>query len=221
LNYREDETRFIWPAQTILGASENGVTEDFPLDGPRSLYGTTKLAGELLVEEFSDAYGFNFVIDRFGLLTGPRQMAKSDQGVIALWVAAHCYCRPLSYIGFGGTGKQVRDVLHVDDFCDLVVDQLRHFDRYRGRRWNAGGGAANSLSLRETTSLCQEMTCRQVHISSIEHTRPADVRIYITDNSRVSGVNNWAPKRDARQCIADIADWIMREGDSLRTAFWG
>ena len=174
-----------------------------------------------LVEEFADAYGFRYIIDRFGLLTGPYQMAKSDQGVIALWVAAHCHGRPLAYIGFGGSGKQVRDVLHVDDFCDLVIDQIVHFELYQGRRWNAGGGLANSVSLRETTRLCREATGQEIAISSVEATRPADLRIYVTDHARVTAVNGWRPKRDVRRCVADIAAWIGREGDSLRVAIWG
>jgi CDP-paratose 2-epimerase len=221
LHYSERETRYVLTPQTVAGASEMGISEEFCLDGPRSLYGTTKLASELLLEEFSDAYGFRYVIDRFGLLTGPYQMARSDQGVIALWVAAHCHQRPLAYIGFGGTGKQVRDVLHVDDFCDLVLDQILHFDRYQGRRWNVGGGVANSLSLFETTRLCQEVTGRKIPISSMAENRPADLRIYITDHSRVSAVHGWSPKRDVRQCVTDIANWIDQAGDSLQAAFWG
>jgi len=221
LHYAEQETRYVLIPQTVTGASEMGINEEFSLDGPRSLYGTTKLASELLVEEFSDAYGFRYIIDRFGLLTGPYQMAKADQGVIALWVAAHCHARPLAYIGFGGAGKQVRDVLHVDDFCDLVVDQVLHFDRYQGQRWNAGGGLANSVSLLETTRLCQEVTGRRISISTVAETRPADLRIYVTDHSRVSAVQGWSPKRDVRQCVADIANWIDQAGESLRAALWG
>ena len=74
-------------------------------------------------------------------------MAKADQGVVAFWVAAHCLNRGLKYIGFGGSGKQVRDFLHIDDFCDLVLDQIANIDAYAGRHWNVGGGVANSLSL--------------------------------------------------------------------------
>ena len=77
-------------------------------------------------------------------------------------MAAHCLNRSLKYIGFGGTGKQVRDFLHIDDFCDLVLDQIANLDAYAGRHWNVGGGVANSLSLREATELCREVTGRTV-----------------------------------------------------------
>jgi CDP-paratose 2-epimerase len=212
LPFEEDETRF-----RVTGPWTGGIAEEFPLDGARSLYGMTKLAAEYMVEEYADAYGFRYLIDRFGVLTGPHQMAKSDQGVIALWVAAHHYERKLAYIGFGGTGKQVRDFLHVDDFCELVVDQLRHFDRYSGARYNAGGGAQNSLSLCETTELCREVTGKEIEMGSAPETRPADVRVYITDHSRVSAVNGWQPKRDARRTLTDIHRWLIAGGDGLRS----
>src|ERR1035441_6953075 len=131
LSYEEGPERFHLSAeQTVAGASGLGVSEDFPLDGPRSLYGMTKLAGELMVAEYADAYGIRYLIDRCGVLTGPWQMAKSDQGVIALWMAAHYFRRNLSYIGFDGSGRQVRDFLHVDDFCELLLAQIGDFETY-------------------------------------------------------------------------------------------
>lgn len=207
----EDENRF-----RVTGQWQDGISEEFPLEGARSLYGMTKLAAEYMVEEYADAYGFRFLIDRFGLLTGPHQMAKSDQGVIALWVAAHTFGRKLSYIGFGGEGKQVRDFLHVDDFCDLVVDQLRYFDKYAGSRYNAGGGLSHSLSLREATDLCIEVTGKRIEIGSSDATRPADVLVYISDHSRVSAVNGWKPRRDALTTVSDIHNWLLAGGDTLR-----
>jgi CDP-paratose 2-epimerase len=121
LAFTEGETRFQLSAeQTVTGASALGVTEDFPLDGARSLYGMTKLAGELMVAEYADAYGIRCLIDRCGVLTGPWQMAKSDQGVLALWVAAHYFHRNLSYIGFDGSGRQVRDFLHISAISKLT-----------------------------------------------------------------------------------------------------
>src|SRR5215467_8057315 len=125
LAYREEATRFVLEdGQRTPGASAEGIGEAFPLDGARSLYGMTKLAAELMIAEYGDAYGMRTVINRCGLIAGPRQMGKSDQGVIALWVAAHHFRRALRYIGFGGQGKQVRDVLHIEDLCALIADQL-------------------------------------------------------------------------------------------------
>jgi len=211
LPFEEDETRF-----RLTGEWAGGIAEQFPLEGARSLYGMTKLAAEYMVEEYSDAYGFRHLIDRFGVLTGPHQMAKADQGVIALWMAAHTYGQALSYIGFGGVGKQVRDFLHVNDFCELLVDQLRHFEKYQGARYNVGGGAAHSLSLCEATEMCAEITGKQIGMGSSTNTRPADVRVYITDYSRVAAVNGWKPRTDARTTLSDIHRWLLAGGDTLR-----
>ena len=230
LPYSESSTRFelggvelggLELGDLARGVSAKGITEDFPLEGARSLYGTTKLAAELLVEEYSDAYGFNFILNRFGLLTGPGQMAKADQGVIALWVAAHYYEFPLSYIGFGGTGKQVRDFLHIHDFCALLLDQIRNFGSYTGQRFNAGGGLANSLSLLETTELCRQATGNRIAIGSSPANRPADVRVYVSDYSRVESITGWKPRIGASQTISDIHAWLESGGEVLRQAMLG
>jgi CDP-paratose 2-epimerase len=217
LRYTEQESRFVLtPEQALPGVSSSGINEDFPLDGARSLYGMTKLGAELMVEEYSDAYGINSIIDRCGLITGPWQMGKSDQGVVVLWLAAHYFGRPLEYIGYGGRGKQVRDFLHVDDFCDLVLRQAEQFSLYQGRRFNVGGGVSCSISLRELTALCAEVTGRTVPIGSEPATRKADVPIYITDCARVSAVEGWTPKRDARSTLRDILEWIQTHERDLR-----
>ncbi len=217
LRFSEDATRFVLSdEQRQPGASQFGISEDFSLDGARSLYGMSKLAAELMVEEYGDAYGLRYIIDRCGLLAGPGQMAKADQGVIALWVSAHYFGKSLQYIGFGGCGKQVRDLLHIQDFCDLALDQVRNLDLYAGRRWNVGGGAANSLSLLETTTLCRQIVGREVEISSLAQNRPADIRIYISDCRAVSAVNGWTPKHDAQRTLTDIFDWIRAGERELR-----
>ena len=222
LAFVEQETRFsLSREQSIPGASECGISEQFPLDGPRSLYGMTKLAAELMAEEYADAYGMRVIINRCGLLTGPWQMAKSDQGVIALWMAAHCFGRDLRYIGFGGTGKQVRDFLHIDDLCALLLLQLNDFDRYRGRVLNVGGGVENSLSLRECTALCEEITGNRIRITPVAESRPADVRVYATDKRQIVEASGWSPQRDARATLADIYRWIRAEEDRIKPFLLG
>jgi CDP-paratose 2-epimerase len=222
LAFTEGETRFQLSAeQTVTGASALGVTEDFPLDGARSLYGMTKLAGELMVAEYADAYGIRCLIDRCGVLTGPWQMAKSDQGVLALWVAAHYFGRDLSYIGFDGSGRQVRDFLHIDDFCELLLEQIGNLETYQGRLFNVGGGLEFSLSLVETTRLCEEITGTRLSIAPVAQTRPADVRIYLTDHGRLSAVNGWRPRRDARATLTDIFNWIRGAEAQVKYALTG
>lgn len=219
LVFAETAARFQLSAQqTIAGASSRGVSEDFPLDGPRSLYGMTKLAGELMVAEYADAYGIRYLIDRCGLLTGPWQMAKSDQGVVALWMAAHYFRRNLAYIGFDGSGRQVRDFLHVDDFCDLLLEQITHFGTWNGCLFNVGGGPDFSLSLLEMTQLCEEITGNHLSMEAVARTRPADVRIYLTDCQRLAAVTNWRPRRDARATLNDIFHWIRSHESQVKDA---
>jgi CDP-paratose 2-epimerase len=220
LPFIEEETRFtLATEQTTAGASAAGISEVFPLAGVRSLYGMSKLAAELMVEEYADAYGLRYIINRCGLLTGPWQMAKSDQGVMALWMAAHYFRHGLSYIGFQGTGKQVRDVLHIDDFCDLLVEQIQHFALYSGRCYNVGGGLGNSLSLQETTRLCEEITGNAIALASSATTRPADVRLYISDHRLISSMNGWQPRQDVYHTLTDIFNWLKAEETQLRPLF--
>jgi CDP-paratose 2-epimerase len=217
LRFEESETRFVLlDGQALPGASAHGISEEFPLDGPRSLYGMTKLASELMVREYAAAYEFRCVINRCGLIAGPWQMGKTDQGVVSLWMAAHYFRVPLRYIGFGGAGKQVRDMLHIEDLCDLVLEQIEHIDLYRDQVFNVGGGAENSLSLREMTRLCRELTGNAVPIATVPDTRPADVRIYLTDLRRISAVRGWRPSRDVSALLADIHGWLRSNEECLR-----
>lgn len=218
LAYREEESRFVLShEQTLPGASGDGVSEAFPLDGPRSLYGMTKLAGELMITEYASAYGLRCAINRCGLIAGPWQMGKTDQGVISLWMAAHFFRRRLQYMGFGGTGKQVRDILHIADLCDVVRDQAQNFERYAGKLFNVGGGVAGSLSLREITALCEEITGNRIEIGCAPEVRPADIRIYITDHRRLTEFSGWQPSRNPRAVMGDVFEWIRAEQDRLRS----
>ena len=201
LPYHEAETRFEL-------VDSQGVTEAFPLEGARTLYGATKLAAEHLVTDYAAVLGLPAVINRCGVIAGPWQMGKVDQGVFTYWVLAHQTGRPLSYIGYGGVGKQVRDLIHVDDVVELIDRQLSHPDDWAGRLVNVGGGREVSLSLGETTALCQELTGNTVPIGAAGSDRPGDVRIYLTDASRLYSLTDWRPQRSAAETIEDIARWV-------------
>ncbi|MEA2304434.1 MAG: CDP-paratose 2-epimerase [Solirubrobacteraceae bacterium] len=209
LRHEEGPTRFeIAPEQPVHGASGHGVAEDFPLDGARTLYGATKLSAELLIAEYAESFGLRAVVDRCGVVAGPWQMGKVDQGVFTHWMASFYFRRGLSYLGFGGAGKQVRDVLHVLDLVDLVEEQLRAPEHWAGAVVNVGGGAEGSLSLRETTELCRELTGNDVPLGSDPETRAGDVRIYLSDCRALARYSTWTPQRDPRQVLSDIFMWI-------------
>ena len=198
----------IAPNQTLAGISELGISEDFPLKGHRSLYGATKLASELLIEEYRAAYNVPAIINRCGLITGAWQMGKVDQGVYGLWVAAHYFQRSLNYIGFGGSGKQVRDLLHVEDLLRLISYQLEHFAELDGEVLNVGGGLSNSLSLVEATDLCCKIAGKSIPINPVLEERAGDIPIFITDASRVMEKTGWSPVIGPEAALQDIYDWI-------------
>jgi CDP-paratose 2-epimerase len=219
LRYTEAETRFeLAEAQEQPGASARGIAESFPLVGARTLYGATKLAAELLVAEYAAAYGLATVIDRCGVIAGPWQMGKVDQGVFTYWLLAHHFGRPLRYIGFGGSGKQVRDLLHVEDLLELIDEQLADSARWAGMTVNVGGGAACSLSLLETTELCREITGRNTEVQPSSETRPGDVPIYISDCSRLYAVTDWRPRHAPYEILRDIHAWILEHDAALAGA---
>jgi CDP-paratose 2-epimerase len=212
LSLDEAPTRFeIAEEQEVPGASPAGVSEEFPMDGPRTLYGATKLAAELLIEEYRAGLGVPAVIDRCGVIAGPWQMGKVDQGVFTHWMLAHHFRQPLSYIGFGGRGKQVRDLLHVEDLVDLVERQLLDPEAWDGRTVNVGGGRECSLSLLETTEICRRLTGNEVAIEPVEETRAGDVPIYLSDCAKLFSLDKWRPQRGAEQVLADIHEWIAAD----------
>lgn len=215
----EMDTRYeLSDVQHIPGASAAGISEQFPLMGARTLYGATKLAAELLVEEYRAGQGVPAVIDRCGVIAGPWQMGKVDQGVFTYWMLAHHFRRPLSYIGFGGEGKQVRDLLHIEDLVDLIDRQLLDPERWNHQTVNVGGGRECSLSLRETTEACRELTGNEVPIEPVAETRPGDVPIYLSDCAKLYEMDAWRPKYGAARILADIHAWIQSDEERIAAA---
>lgn len=190
------------------GWSRAGIAEDFPLAGVRTLYGATKLCSEHLLTEYAATYGLNCVIDRCGVLAGPWQMGKVDQGFITYWVARHLFGGELSYTGFGGQGLQVRDALHIADLIDLLLYQIENLEALSGQTFNAGGGQAVSVSLRELTALCRERSGREIAIASKPETGAYDIPYYVTDNARVTAATGWAPQRSFPVLLGEIFDWF-------------
>ena len=215
-NYIEESTRFSFDVnQTQTGISNKGISEKLSLEGARSFYGTTKLSSEMFIQEYAAFYGLKAAITRFGVIAGPRQMGKTDQGVVTLWMAKHYWNQSLKYIGYGGEGKQVRDLLHVDDVVKLIDLQIHQIEKFEGKIYNVGGGIENSASLLEMTSICEKITGNKIKIGSEVETRTADLRIYITDNSLIEKEIGWKPTKNVEQIFTDIFHWIKENENHL------
>lgn len=197
------------------GWSFNGITTDFPMSGPRTMYGATKLASELLIEEYHAMYGLRTIVNRCGVISGPWQMGKVDQGFIVLWAARHLFGGPLGYVGFGGDGLQVRDVLHVADLCDVIRMEIDDISRYNGALFNIGGGREHSVSLAELTRMCRERAGREIPLGSNPESSDADVPYYVTDNSQITATSHWAPRRGLGVLLDDIFSWLREHRGML------
>lgn len=113
-------------------------------------------------------------------------------------------------------GKQVRDLLHIDDVVDLIDLQIHQIEKFEGKLYNAGGGYGNSASLQEMTAICERITGNKIPISSELQPRPADLRIYITDNHNIEKDTGWRPRKSIDTLFNDIFEWISAHEAELR-----
>ena len=143
------------------------INENFETSDPSSLYGFTKLASEKLIKEFFFNTNLRYLINRFGVIAGPWQFGKQDQGFVSLWLAKHYFKKKLSYIGFGGHGEQIRDVIHIEDVCEIIFLQIKYFNKIYNDTFNIGGGKINAISLKELTSKCEHITGNKIKIKKI------------------------------------------------------
>lgn len=215
-------TRFSLPSGVQgVGLSDKGINEAFPTVGHgfRSLYGTTKLASELFIEEYAQNFAMPVLINRCGVIAGPGQFGKTDQGVFTLWVARHVFGGTLSYTGFGGTGKQVRDLLHPRDLYDLMVKQQQALPKARGEVFAVGGGVPGSVSLREYTDLCANVCGKQLTIKGVDTTAAVDIPYFVMDASRAMDTFNWKPAHSPAAIVKEIHGWLHSERQQLEPLF--
>lgn len=214
--WTEQPTRFAWNDVSGAAISSQGVTENCAMTAARSLYGWTKFASESLIEEYRSGFGLRAVTNRCSVIAGPWQMGKVDQGVVALWVFRHYFGKPLKYIGYGGAGKQVRDVLHVTDLCELIEEQISNFEKWEGWLGNVGGGLGISASLLELTGICIKIIGREVPIAAETENRKADLRIFLADSSKLFSRTNWRPKCGVEKIVADVFEWVRANEKELK-----
>ncbi len=186
------------------GFSGRGVTEDFSTEPPLSLYGSSKRASEILACEYADAFGLPVFINRCGVLAGAGQFGKIDQGIFSYWIHSWSARRPLKYIGFDGTGHQVRDCLHAHDLLPLITSQMKNPGADKPRIINVSGGIEQSASLRQLSAWCeQRFGARAVAIE--KETRPFDVPWLVLDSTLAERVWGWKPQKSLETIWTEIA----------------
>ena len=187
--------------------------------GPKSIYGFTKFSSEELIKEYAYLFKVKYIINRLGVISGPWQFGKQDQGFVSLWIWSHLIKRKLKYIGFGGKGYQVRDVIHIDDVCALIFKQIKLFSKKYNLMLDAGGGKNNAISLKDLTKKCEQITLNSIKFTSYKKTSIYDIPYFVTDNSKVYNLYKWKPMKSIDDIIYDTYFWMKLNVKKLEGYF--
>lgn len=191
-----------------------GVTEDQPLDF-HSPYGCSKGAADQYVHDYARIYGIPTIVFRQSCIYGPHQMGIEDQGWVAWFMIAALLKRPMTIYG---TGKQVRDLLYIDDLTNAFASALERSPATAGRVYNIGGGPTNTLSLVEFLAILREDFGLDVNPLRADE-RPGDQPIFISDNTRAANDFGWKPAMNVRDGIASLHAWLTKELPSIEKLY--
>jgi CDP-paratose 2-epimerase len=189
---------------------------NFDTSGPKSLYGFAKNASEELIKEFSYAFGLKYLINRCGVVAGPWQFGRVDQGFISHWIWSHIFKKKLNYIGFGGYGNQVRDILHIDDLCELIFKQINKINLFKNKTFLVCGGRKNAISLRDLTNMCESLSGNTCKIYKKKKTSIYDISYFVGSNEVVTNVYKWSPKRSVEKILKDVYRWQLNNIRQLK-----
>ena len=208
----------VYSIKKLRGLKRNKflINENFDTSEPKSIYGFSKYSSEHLIKEFSFLYKIKYIINRLGVISGPWQFGKQDQGFLSFWVWRHMNKKKLSYTGFGGKGLQIRDVVHIEDVCRLISKQIKKINSINNLTLNAGGGSKNAISLKDLTKICQKITSNKIKIFSKKATSEYDIPYYVTDNSKVKKIYNWNPKKRISDIVKDVYKWMLMNKKVLK-----
>jgi CDP-paratose 2-epimerase len=190
---------------------ESGVREDFGVDlCKHTPYGCSKLAADLYMQDWALLYGHKVGVFRMSCIYGTRQFGCEDQGWVAWFAIAALHNQPITIYG---DGKQVRDVLWVDDLVD-AFDRFVRSDLPSGV-FNTGGGPTCTLSLRELLVLLEDRLGRKIPVAH-DDWRPSDQKVYISDISRLRQALGWTPKVAPQEGVERLSEWTRNCGVWLR-----
>jgi CDP-paratose 2-epimerase len=196
----EDETRYRY-ADLPLGVSETELL-DF-----HSPYGCSKGTGDQYVRDYHRIYDLPGVVLRQSCIYGPRQFGVEDQGWVAWFVIAAVTGRPLHIYG---DGKQVRDLLFIDDLLDAYDVVLANIDRSTGQIYNVGGGVQNAISIwQEFGPLLEKLIGRELP-ATFGDWRPGDQRVFIADIGKAERQLGWRPNISVQEGVARLVNWVQQ-----------
>jgi CDP-paratose 2-epimerase len=189
---------------------EHGAPETQPLDF-HSPYGCSKGTGDQYVRDYARIYGMRTVVMRQSCIYGPRQFGIEDQGWVAWFVIATVLGRPITIYG---DGKQVRDVLHVDDLLDAYDAAIEKIDGVIGRVYNIGGGPENVMSVwAEFGPILEKLLDRKVEVARGDW-RPGDQKVFYADIRKAERELGWKPKIGVEQGVERLFAWV-KENQTL------
>jgi CDP-paratose 2-epimerase len=196
---KEEETRYAYRDYP------EGISEDYTLDF-HSPYGCSKGTGDQYVRDYARIYNLRTVVFRQSCIYGPRQFGAEDQGWVAWFIIAAVMGYPITIYG---NGKQVRDLLFIDDLLDAYDIAVNQIDRVAGQIYNVGGGPANQLSVwSEFQPLLEELVGHPIEVRQA-HWRPGDQRIYVSDIRKAKRDLGWAPRIDVGTGIRRLYQWVV------------
>ena len=187
----------------------HGIPESYPLDF-HSPYGCSKGAGDQYVRDYARIYHLPTVVFRQSCIYGPRQFGVEDQGWVAWFIIAAAMGRPITIYG---NGKQVRDLLYVEDVLDAYDAAIANIDQAAGQVFNIGGGAENQLSIwQEFQPLLEELAGHAIPVNWSEW-RPGDQHIFVADARKATQTLGWRPKVSVAEGITRLYNWVVDNTD--------
>jgi len=199
----EEETRYAYADRP------HGVSEEQPLDF-HSPYGCSKGAGDQYVRDYARIYRVPTVVLRQSCIYGPRQMGVEDQGWVAWFVIAAVQDQPITIYG---DGKQVRDVLYIDDLLDVYDAAVERIDEVKGEVYNVGGGPEHTMSIwAEFRPLLEDLVGRRIPVS-YDDWRPGDQRIFVSDIRKARQELGWRPRVGVKEGLRRLHRWVAGNQD--------
>lgn len=189
----------------------HGIPESEPLDF-LSPYGCSKGAADQYVLDFARIYGIAAASFRQSCIYGPRQFGVEDQGWVAWFAIATLLQKNITICG---DGKQVRDVLHVEDLVRAYEAAIRAPDEIRGQAFNVGGGTSQTLSLLELIDLLESHFKRKIPLK-FDKWRPGDQEVYVSDVRKLEKALQWKPEVGVENGVGKLIEWVEQNKNAFQ-----